>query len=159
MSRRGDWGDKIIITLHSNDARRNKHWCVNYKQSDKSCFETVTKCTGSAHCPYYRQMADVGPVEPGSVPDHVPIIKLDEPKPSTVQTEPVRVYIPGHNPAFGEKLLGKVVLIKDRITGRFTIGEIVSENHDSITVERDNSSTIKYSRKHVISQKNFWVLD
>ena len=157
MSSRGNWGDKTIITLHSTDARRNKNWCEHYRKSDKFCCETVSKCIGSSHCPYYKQKSDLGPVEQQYIPAFVPIVTLDEPY-EVPKSPIIKTFLPGYNPPFGEKLFGKVVLIKGRL-GRITIGEVIAENHDFITVEKDDGSISKYCRRTVVSTKSFWVLE
>lgn len=55
MSKTGLWGDKIIVYLHSNDEKRDRHWCVNYRNHDNYCCERHGKCIGSSHCKYYEK--------------------------------------------------------------------------------------------------------
>ena len=39
------------------------------------------------------------------------------------------------------------------------IGVVVAEDHDYITIERDDGKVIKFDRKITIRQKTLWVLD
>lgn len=159
MATRGWWGDKVIITLSSNDEQRNKNWCIHYQRSDKFCSELLCKCVGSAHCEHYEKKPGCGPVDIKVIPQEVRFASPIATTPSTSHTKIDELaYIPGHNPPFGEKLLGKVVLIKNNF-GKASLGEVVDENHDYITIEKDNGSIVKYSRKVAVAQKTFWVLD
>ena len=54
MSKRGDWGDKTIVVLHSKDERRHRKWCEHYRKEDGLCYKTFAKCAGSAHCNNYK---------------------------------------------------------------------------------------------------------
>lgn len=54
MSKRGDWGDKTIVVLHSKDERRHRKWCEHYRKEDGQCCKTFSKCGGSAHCKNYK---------------------------------------------------------------------------------------------------------
>lgn len=57
MSKTGSWGDKSIIYLHSNDERRNRRNCVNYRHNDGYCEIYYSKCLGSTHCKFYKTNA------------------------------------------------------------------------------------------------------
>lgn len=159
MAQKGWWGDKMIISLSSNDKKRQKKWCVYYRKSDKYCTEKICKCTGSAQCKIYQQKEGVGPIDYSTVPIDVPVVEV-EPTVSNSFASPVNplTYIPGHHPSFGEKLLGAIVLMKNT-TGHILVGEVVFESYDFITVEKDDGSQVKYNRRVAISNKTFWVLD
>lgn len=54
MSKRGEWGDKIIIPPGlRRDARRHETWCWYFKR--RHCTKTNSPCPGSAHCAYYEE--------------------------------------------------------------------------------------------------------
>ena len=160
MSSRGWWGGKVIIALSSDDQKRQKSWCEYYEKEDRHCTFKVTQCCGSAHCEYYKKKAGVGPIEKSLLPDDVPVVHIP-PVPPRVNAEQrhktLADVLAGHTPPFGEKLIGKVVLINQ--LRKIDIGEVVSENHDVITIERDDGKIIKFDRKTTISQKTLWVLD
>ena len=163
MAQRGWWGDKVIITLSSDNERRQKTWCEYYDKEDKHCTLRVTKCCGSTQCEYYKKKAGVGPIQSKLVPIDVPVVHITTQPISNIAEKPEQKpktladSIPGHTPPFGEKLLGKVVLIK-KLRG-VDIGEVIDENHDYITIERDDGKVIKFDRKITIRQKTLWVLD
>lgn len=163
MAQRGWWGGKVIITLPSDDQKRHKNWCEYYEKEDKRCTFRVTKCGGSMQCEYYKKKAGVGPIESSIVPADVPVIHVtdvpshDTDGTATPQKKTLADLIPGHTPAFGEKLLGKVVLIKK--PSKVEIGEVVDENHDYIIIEKDNGKIAKFDRKMTIHLKILWVLD
>lgn len=159
MAQKGWWGDKLIISLSGKDQRRQKNWCVYYRPADKFCTEQVCKCMGASHCKFYKKKHGVGPVDFATVPQSIPIVKVDSSVDANQSSIPsVFTYIPGHNPSFGEKLMGQIVLMKNN-TGHITVGEVVFENHDIIAVEKDNGDVVKYSRRVAVSMKTFWVLD
>ena len=97
------------------------------------------------------------------MPINVPVVHITTQPISNIEEKPEQKTktladsMPGHTPPFGEKLLGKVVLIK-KLRG-IDIGEVIDENHDYITVERDDGKVIKFDRKITIRQKTLWVLD
>lgn len=162
MSQRGWWGGKMIILLSSDDQKRQKYWCEYYEKENKHCNIKVTQCCGSAHCEYYRKKAGVGPIEKSLVPDDVPVVHIpSEPIVNTDKAEQrcktLADVLAGHTPPFGEKLRGKVVLINQRY--KIDVGEVIDENHDYITIERDDGKVIKFDRKITISRKTLWVLD
>ena len=163
MPHTGWWGDKVIITLLSDGSRRLKNWCEYYDKVDKHCAFRVTKCCGASQCEYYKKKAGVGPVEWHQVPAEVPVVHIVDQPVSNVESKPetkvktLADFIPGHNPPFGEKLLGKVVIIKQPRRGN--IGEVVDENHDYIIIERDDGRVSKFERKTTIRVKALWVVD
>lgn len=54
MSKKGEWGDKIIIPPDpKKDARRHETWCWHFKRGQ--CTKTMCHCIGSAHCAYYEE--------------------------------------------------------------------------------------------------------
>lgn len=163
MAQRGWWGGKVIITLPTDNERRQKQWCEYYDRETKQCYKRLTKCCGSSQCEYYEKKAGAGPIERKYVPADVPVVKIEHPiveKPE--QKEPAKPItladsVPGHTPPFGEKLLNKVVMIKK--VNHIDIGVVVAEDHDYITIERDDGKIIKFDRKITIRQKTLWVLD
>ena len=159
MAQKGWWGDKMIVSLSGKDQRRQKQWCDFYRKDDKFCTKQVLKCQGSSQCPYYKKKAGRGPVDERIIPKDIPVKVFEEPKSNTTNvTTHIYSYIPGHNPPFGEKLLGAIVLIKG-IAGHITVGEVIFENHDIVQVEKDDGTIVKYSRRYAVSNKTFWVLD
>ena len=43
--------------------------------------------------------------------------------------------------------------------GKIHIDEVIAENRDTFTVERDSGEVKKYMRKDVLRAKSVWVLD
>ena len=131
MSDTGDWGDKIIITLHSDGERRHKKWCDNYDENN--CKVLCGKCVGSTHCEYYKNKnadsshvfyrKEVGGGGTGEVSD-------EKPNCIGVWRERYRAA------SYGDKLLNKIVLIK-KTPHTFRICEVTSEDFYFFTVEYD----------------------
>ena len=42
-------------TRAEGDSRRHSHNCIYFSGKDKYCSYTIGKCTGSAHCDYYKE--------------------------------------------------------------------------------------------------------
>ena len=131
MPKTGDWGDKIIITLHSDGERRHKKWCDNYDENN--CKVLCGKCVGSAHCDYYKNKnadsshvfyrKEVGGGGTGEVSDE---------KPNCIGLWRERY----RAASYGDKLLNKIVLIK-KTPHTFRICEVTSEDFYFFTVEYD----------------------
>ena len=157
MAPKGSWGDKIIITLSGHDEPRNRRWCEHYRKSDKHCCEQNLKCMGSSHCQYYKKKHGVGPVLPQYIPQNIEqiIISLEE---KVEKEKTVSTHIPGRHPSFGEKMIGKVVMVKGHFA-KIHIGEVIAEDHDTFTVERDSGEIRKYMRKDTLRAKSVWVID
>ena len=162
MPNKGWWGDKIIIALSGHDEKRNKRWCEHYRKGDNYCTEQICKCQGSAHCNYYKKKYGLGPIDYEEVPKLVPRVEIKEGTDADFRQErkPAHftTYIPGHYPLIGDKLLGQVVLIK-RLGGKVVFGEVISEDREYFTVDRDDGTTKKYNRRIVFQSKSIWVLD
>ncbi len=43
-------------TREEDDDRRHRNRCVYYRKEDKYCSKLVSKCCGSAHCSYYKEL-------------------------------------------------------------------------------------------------------
>ena len=43
------------IHRENGDERRHQSRCIYYQRDDKSCTKRMFKCTGSAHCTYYKE--------------------------------------------------------------------------------------------------------
>ena len=157
MAHKGSWGDKIIIILSGNDEPRDRRWCEHYRKSDKHCCEQNLKCMGSSHCHYYKKKHGAGPVLPQYIPPNIEqiIIPLEE---KVEEEKTVSSHIPGRHPSFGEKMIGKVVMTKGKFA-RIHIGEVIAEDHDTFTVERDSGEIRKYMRKDTLRAKSVWVID
>ena len=167
MSVTGWWGNKVIISLHSNDGRRHKCWCMHYNDKTKECMHKRMsgKCVGSAHCELYVQKERVGAQQELNAPSGVPSVHIPsqfveiEPKAvKEVKKESQHHYmLPGHYPNFGERLVGKVVLI-DKLTS-VDFGVIISENHKRITIECDDGRIVNYDKIIAIRRNTFWLID
>ena len=114
MPQRGWWGDKVIITLSSDDLPRHKNWCEHYRKSDNHCCKQNLKCFGSAHCSYYIKKGSSGftEIDVGNpqIPTEVTkeIILPEEEK----SIKAVSSSVLGRHPSFGEKMVGKIVFVK-----------------------------------------------
>lgn len=84
MTKAGNWGDRMVIVAPKSDGKkRNRHWCRYYQ--NKNCVITLTKCAGSAYCPYYDDTKtgvpivvvpkDKIPPQPPKEPNPVPPVK------------------------------------------------------------------------------------
>lgn len=146
----GDWGDKIIITLHSDGERRHKKWCDNY--DDNYCRVLCEKCVGSAHCEHYKNKnADsshifyrkvVGEGGTGEVPDE---------KTTGVSDCRERYRIA----SYGDKLLNKIILIKNT-PHTFRICEVTSEDFYFFTVEYDGKKH-RYEKRTAYRNNSVYI--
>lgn len=139
MSHRNDWGDYIIITLHSDGKRRHKKWCDNYR-SDNYCTLLGARCFGSAHCDFYKnkdeKRSDIIYPEIQATPNDC----------NAQKTTAAFVFGEHYRRAnLGDKLLHKTVLIKDTPFS-FKICEVVEEDFQRFTV-------IRSGKKHVYSKR------
>ena len=157
MAHKGSWGDKIIIVLSGNDEPRDRRWCEHYRKSDKHCCEQNLKCMGSSQCRYYKKKSGIGPIEPKYIPADVEQITLPSEE-NVVVHKSFSTHIPGRHPSFGEKMMGKVVMTKGKYA-RIHIGEVIAEDHDTFTVERDSGEIRKYMRKDTLRAKSVWVIE
>ena len=153
---KGTWGNMIIITLTSKDEPRDKRWCEHYRKTDKLCCMQNLKCVSSSHCPYYKKKNGIGPIEVHDIPANIEKIII-APNEFEAPEKTVHTYIPGRNPSFGEKMIGKVVMTKGR--GKIHIGEVIAEDHDTFTIERDSGEIRKHMRKETLRAKSVWIID
>lgn len=159
MAQAGWWGDKTIIYLSGDGERRHKKWC-KFLGSDGLCSSKCMKCTGSAQCEQYVKRFGAGPIDsPESIkiPAEVERVEIKTPKPK-ISVPVVENQILGRRPNFDEKLLGKIVFAKTNCN-RIIIGEVIAENLDYITIDKDEGGITKYDRRISFSRKSIWVLD
>ena len=152
MSKTGDWGDKIITTLHSDGIRRHKKWCDNYDGGH--CLAICSKCIGSAHCNNYINKDEkdshsfyikkIG--EGGSV--KIPNDKID------LHRIWCEFY---HLATYGDHLLHKTILVK-KTPFTFRIGTVTSEDLHYFIVKYDGSEH-KYEKKAAYRNKSVYVFD
>ena len=50
-----------ILQKKESDSRRHRSRCKYYRHSDKQCSWYFTRCTGSAHCPCYKEITISSP--------------------------------------------------------------------------------------------------
>ena len=131
MSHTKDWGDKIIITLHSDGERRYKKWCKNYR--DGSCKYYLGKCTGSAHCEQYKNRYD-----DGSSTFHVTgkddVKTVGQSGETSSKSLPLEEYY--RRAGIFEKLCGKEVLVRSK-PYVFRFGTVVADGDQHWLVEYD----------------------
>ena len=149
MSKTGDWGDKIIITLHSDGVRRHKKWCINY-QDDNYFSLLCEKCRGSAHCKYYKTeiySATLGDAE-----------AVEEKKEICEEEMPHHPEFEEHYSlaSYGDKLLHKTVLVKiSPHSAKF--GEVVDEDFYYFTAKIDGKPH-KYVKRISYARKGIYIL-
>ena len=159
MSRRGDFGDKIIVTLGSDGIRRHKKWCEHYESMDNYCKIFCAKCIGSAFCTYYKN----------TLKEEPPIWRLKESEKNAQQSVAEQSAIAEASDKKsvirefyriamrGEKLLGKIVLIRNT-PYTFRIGEVVADSFDYMSVEYEGRIH-KHEKKIVFRNDNVYVFD
>ena len=128
MSKKNDWGDKIIITLHSDGKRRHKKWCDHY-QDDNFCDAHCSNCTGSAHCCNYKNKFEES--------SSVFYLKENAVSPVTEETKATLNFAWCEYyklASYGDKLLNKTVMIRNT-PYTFKIGEIVEEDFNAFVVK------------------------
>lgn len=160
MANTGWWGDKVIISLSSNDKPRHKKWCVHYRKSDNHCCEQNLKCNGSSHCVYYSEMSTCGPTvitDNVVVPEDVSIVEEVD-KNKSPNLKGLSAAFLGRHPCLSEKMLGKIVAVRVNLS-LITLGDVIAEDNESFTIEKDNGVTSKYSRKVVLKAKSVWIID
>lgn len=149
MSYTGWWGDKIIITLHSDGVRRHKMWCIHYEDKNY-CSHLCSKCIGSAFCESYRTTyfdkptpAPNGDKEDGDTTTPLSPVTLEEYYSLATRTD---------------KLLGKILLIRDT-PSRFRIGRVVTDSFDILGVQYDGKLH-KFSKRVLFAngRRNVYVL-
>ena len=135
MANKGDWGDKLIITLKSDGVRRHLKWCEYYCTGGKC--DLIGKCCGSAHCEQYKSKYK----EEGCFVFPEP--ETHEPE---QQTEPSRVEETPRKTAYeeyyrragwGDKLLGEIVLVRKDNWFTFRIAYVVEEDLHTFAAEYD----------------------
>ena len=138
MSAKGDWGNKIIIALHSDGKRRHKKWCDNY--CDDYCTARQSKCIGSPHCDYYQnkneQTSDVFYSKPAAGNEDVNVART---KSGFIWCEHYR------QASYGDKLLHNVILVKNTAHS-FKICEVMEEDFYFFKVNFDGHDH-KYSKR------------
>lgn len=151
MSDTGNWGDKIIITLHSDGERRHKKWCDNY--DDNFCRVRCEKCIGSAHCEYYKnKYADnshvfyrkkVGEGGTGKMPG---INRLSE----------IGAWRERYRAAsYGDKLLHEIVFVRNT-PHTFRICEVKNEDFYYFIVEYDGREH-KYEKRTAYRRHSVYI--
>lgn len=147
VSHRGDWGDKIIITLHSDGKRRHKKWCKNY--DDNYCTALCRKCIGSAHCEHYKNDCESCSDVFHSKNDIVD--KSSSPK-SPSGYSWCELY---RAASYGDKLLGKTVLVKNA-PHTFRICEVTEEDFHFFSVEY-NGKKHKYAKQTAYRNRSVYI--
>lgn len=173
MSHTHEWGDKVIIVLSSHDERRLKNWCQYYRKTDKFCEKLCIKCPGSAHCESYLCAEGMGPLrkeEVQKISSAVPVVySAHEPMPiQTIierQKKPAnqilisdRVKVLGHYATYGDRLVGKIVLVK-RSGGIYKFGCVESQDYENTVVELDDGERLTFRKIASIRCNTFWVID
>ena len=136
MSKTGEWGDKIIVTLRGDGVRRHKKWCENYREGNL-CAAPCGKCIGSAHCDYYKSKTkEEGVYTYSALPEEDPV-KPTKPVGEQTEKPSVPVYREYYRRAtWGDKLLDKTVLIKTTAL-TFRIADVTKEALLTFTAEYD----------------------
>ena len=151
MSNRGDWGDKIIITLHSDGIRRHKNWCKHYESISNYCNAKCDKCIGSAHCDAYT--ADF-------VIEQAPVIKpTADLKHPTETPEKELIFIKEEIYRLATrtyKLLGRTVIVRTT-PYKMCIGVVTEDSFDRFEATCD-SCVHKYMKRTTFRGKNVYVL-
>jgi len=151
MSNRGDWGDKIIITLHSDGIRRHKNWCKHYESIGNYCNAKCDKCVGSAHCEAYTAdfaIEQEPVVKPAVEPNHPPVMQEKERK--FVKEELYRLA------TRTDKLLGRTVIVRTA-PYKMRIGVVTEDSFDRLEVTC-GSNIHKYLKRITFRRKNIYVL-
>ncbi len=149
MSKTGDWGDKLIITLHSDRKRRHKKWCDHYRD-DNHCAVKCEKCTGSAHCSHYKNNSEDGsdifylvrPAEPDNKNE-------DKSRQGFALCEYYRLA------SYGDRLLHKTVLVKNT-PHTFSICEVIDEDFYHFVVEYGGKNH-KYSKRVAYRNNSVYI--
>ena len=149
MSKRGDWGDKIIVALKSDGIRRHKAWCEYY--CDGTCEKLSIKCYGSAFCEHYRTKIKelTAPTESTAEIPHGVIRPLTKPTEITLK----EVY---RAATYSDKLVGEIVLVKDT-PYTYRIVTVVEENIDCFTVISGNEYK-KYFKRTAFRERCVYIL-
>ena len=150
MSRTGEWGDKIVITLTSDGKRRHKKWCENYIQEDSFCSVLCRKCIGSAHCEYYRDKLE-------NTQEYIPKSTQPEETQETLGYKLSPVYDEYYRRAtMADKLLGETVLVRGNYN-TYKIGTVCYDSFSFFSVEY-GGRIHKYS-KHLAIRIGVYVLE
>ena len=128
MSKTGEWGDKIIITLFSDGSRRHKKWCEHYRSGDGYCTALCRKCVSSTHCEHYKSSTGQSFIKKKDVICTPIIVSVDEPKPTLREFYRLATR--------ADKLLGKTVLVKIN-DSTFRIGIVCREDFYNLYIEYD----------------------
>ena len=162
MSSTGDWGDKLIVTLHSDGIRRHQNWCRHYEAAGKRCTLLCEKCRGSAFCQYYKTgIKEEAPTTPSLPPKKaragVATKQPASPKPVTPPPPSPKVEELFRRAGHGDKLLGKTVLIRKDIFS-FKIAEVIEEDfHLFYTLEQGQKRT--YVKRTAYEKKAIYILE
>jgi hypothetical protein len=151
MSKTNDWGDKVIITLHSDGERRYKKWCDKY--CDGECRYYLGKCTGSVHCTQYKNKYDD---HSGSFYQKKEDVQIPDQPASLPKTGYVfeqyfrraRLY---------EKLLGKTVLVRSAAY-ILRFGVVTEESFEIISVFYEGQ-VHKYDRRTAYRSGSIYVYE
>ena len=166
MSKRGNWGDKTIIVLMSDQIRRHKNWCKYYDQETGICEKRTEKCFGSAHCEHYIKGFGLGPLPHEEIPDDVPFIAPYDTKEKWLTAHKRKatrdllpILLPGRHPYRDEKLFEKqlLYLTENRLKAEF--GTVVNETHDRIYIENDGGDIKSFDRRSSYDKKSLWVIE
>lgn len=150
MSKTGDWGDKVIITLHSDGKRRHKLWCDNYCNGN-CCTVFQGKCIGSAHCEYYKN-----PNEERSEVFYPKILPDREGEEQTIVSKSGFVWCEVYRQAsYGDRLLGKTVLVRNT-PHTFRICEVLEEDFYFFNVRFDGREH-RYSKRVAYQNKSVYI--
>ena len=148
VSHRGDWGDKIIITLHSDGKRRHKKWCEHYSD-DNHCAALCRKCIGSSHCEYYNNENESS----SDIFHHKnDIIEQDNQKKHQSDFVWCELY---RAASYGDKLLNQTVLVK-RSPFTFRICEVTEEDFHFFSVEYDGKKH-KFDKKVAYRNRSVYI--
>lgn len=150
MSKTGEWGNKIIVVLHSDGKRRHKKWCDNYSEKNY-CDLLCRKCTGSAQCLHYKNDDEKGSdvrylINPIS---NKPVGIVKDPKPGFVWCEYYR------SASYGDKLLHNIILVKNT-PYTFKICEVLEEDFYFFVVEYEGKKH-KYSKKFAYRSRSVYI--
>ena len=153
MSDTGWWGDKIIVVLQSDGRRRHKKWCKHYRCGN--CDVRYCKCVGSAFCERY--VDDIHEEEPIWVqPRCGAEIKIPPEERRERRTQRIEFY---RLATPTEKLLGKIVLIKNT-PYTLRIGAVISEDfHTGIFSVRYDGGIHKFDRKIANRNKAIYIYE
>ena len=149
MSKTGNWGDKIIVSLHSDEKRRHKKWCDNYREGNY-CIANCGRCTGSAHCDFYKNKSEAD--SNVSYCNKPPRVERETDKHAEMGFIWREYYRPAN---YGDRLLHSTVLVRST-PYTFRIGEVVNEDLYYFVVKYDGKEH-KYSKKTAYRNRSVYI--